>query len=126
MAIQPISNASVVPSEVIHGQKTAVTAEFAVAIRSVTAPTEAKTAVQQPSGIPNMAELERAVDDIRNAVQTQSQGLEFSIDSDSHRTIVKVIDQQTKEVIRQIPSEEALQISKALDQAAGLLIRQKA
>ncbi|KRB93365.1 hypothetical protein ASE07_13280 [Noviherbaspirillum sp. Root189] len=59
-------------------------------------------------------------------MQTQSANLEFSVDEDSNRTIVKVIDQQTQEVLRQIPSEEALKISKALNQVSGLLIRQKA
>jgi flagellar protein FlaG len=40
--------------------------------------------------------------------------------------VVKVIDQQTKEVIRQVPTQEVLEISKAIDRAQGLLIRQQA
>ena len=40
--------------------------------------------------------------------------------------MVKVVDQSTKEVIRQIPSEEMLAIAKALDSLKGLLVRQTA
>ncbi|MFD2272939.1 flagellar protein FlaG [Undibacterium arcticum] len=39
--------------------------------------------------------------------------------------MVKVVDQRTQEVIRQMPSPEALEIAKALDKMQGLLIRQK-
>jgi flagellar protein FlaG len=59
-------------------------------------------------------------------MQSQSQEIQFSIDPDTDRTIVKVIDQRTQEVIRQMPSAEALEIAKALDRLQGLLIRQQA
>jgi flagellar protein FlaG len=60
-------------------------------------------------------------------VQERAQGLEFSIDDDSQRTIVKVIDQRTKEVLRQIPTPEALQIAKSIDaRSGGLLVNQEA
>lgn len=54
-----------------------------------------------------------------------ARNLLFSIDDDSGRTIVKVVDNATKEVIRQIPSEEILSIAKALDRLKGLLIKQE-
>ena len=40
--------------------------------------------------------------------------------------VVKVIDKDSNKVIRQIPSEEVLQISKALDKLQGLLVKQQA
>ena len=55
-----------------------------------------------------------------------AQNLRFSIDDDTGRTIVKVVDMQTDEVIRQMPSKEVLAISKAIDKLQGLLIQQKA
>lgn len=103
--------------------------------RNIAAPEPAKTmglpvepaaAVQQPAAIPTMMQVNQAVKNINKAMQDMAQGIEFSVDEDTHRTIVKVVDQQTKALIRQIPSEEILQIAKALDQAQGLLIRQKA
>jgi flagellar protein FlaG len=48
-----------------------------------------------------------------------AQSLQFSIDEDSKDIVVKVIDQSTKEVVRQIPTEEALEIAKSLDKMRG-------
>lgn len=67
-----------------------------------------------------------AVDKINQVIQASSQGVEFSINNDFNRLIVKVVDQQTNEVIRQIPSEEVLEIARSLDKLQGLLIRQTA
>ncbi|HEX8601051.1 MAG TPA: flagellar protein FlaG [Pseudoduganella sp.] len=72
----------------------------------------------------SMDELKDAVGKLNKSVHAQS--LEFSIDQDSKRTIVKVVDVATKEIVRQMPTEEALQIAKSLDKAMGLLIRQQA
>ncbi|GAB3537640.1 hypothetical protein GCM10027343_01330 [Noviherbaspirillum agri] len=124
MAIPSINTSVSIGMESL--QKGSVAAETPVAARPAAAPAEAVTSVQQPGTVPNMRELDHALDNINKIVQIQSPGLEFSIDPDSNRTIVKVIDRQTQEVLRQIPSEEALKISKSLDQLTGLLIRQKA
>lgn len=97
------------------------------------------TILTSPAGIPQTAgmsgptesrsarreELDRALDDVRKAVEPVARNLLFSIDDDSGRTIVKVVDNATKEVIRQIPSEEILSIAKALDRLKGLLIKQE-
>lgn len=72
------------------------------------------------------AELQDAVATSNNFLKTVTNALEFSIDKDSGDTVVKVVDTATKEVIRQYPSEEMLQIAKALDKIQGLLIKQKA
>ncbi len=84
------------------------------------------TQAVQPSGPGAPAELDEALRNINASMRTMSQSLEFSIDPDTDRTVVKVVDQQTKEVIRQMPSVEALEIAKALDRLQGLLIRQQA
>ncbi|TWI64605.1 flagellar protein FlaG [Pseudoduganella lurida] len=81
-------------------------------------------AVSGTAGTASMDELKDAVGKLNDSVRNQS--LEFSIDEDSKRTIVKVIDLGTKEVVRQIPTEQALQISKSLEKMAGLLIDQEA
>lgn len=72
------------------------------------------------------AELDKAVKDISEFVKTVNNSLQFSIDDELGRTVVKVIDTGTKEVIRQIPSDEMLSIAKALGSIKGLLVQQKA
>jgi len=124
MAIQPTSNPTIARAEVLSRNTGA--GELPVAPRPAAAPTEAAPLVQQPDAVSQIVELERAIRNINQTVQVQASNLEFEIDPDSQRTIVKIVDQQTKEVLRQVPSEEVLSIAKALDQAIGLLIRQKA
>jgi flagellar protein FlaG len=100
--------------------------ESVAAVKPAIAPVVAVAAIQQPEPVENAEQLKQAVKNINQALQEQSQNLEFSIDSDSGRTIVTVVDQQTKTVIRQMPSKEALEIAKSLDKLQSLLIRQKA
>lgn len=70
--------------------------------------------------------LRQAVERINQSLPASSQGIEFSIDEDSDRVIVKVVDRETREVLRQMPSQEALEIAKALDRTQGLLIKLEA
>jgi len=60
-------------------------------------------------------ELDNAVSQLNTYVQSINRNLEFNIDSNSGQTVVKVIDSETDELIRQIPNEEALHIAKQLD-----------
>lgn len=85
-----------------------------------------ENAVQQTVAAPSEGQVNQALQRINKALQRLSPDLEFELDPDTNRAIVKVIDQQTKEVIRQMPTAEALEISKALDKLQGLLVRQKA
>jgi flagellar protein FlaG len=76
---------------------------------------------------PSHEDVSAAVKKMNEAMLGSSQSLQFSIDEDSKDIVVKVIDQSTKEVVRQIPSKEALQIAKSIDKMQqGLLINQTA
>jgi flagellar protein FlaG len=79
-----------------------------------------------PAAEPAPAELAQALKHINQAIKSMSPGIEFSFDEDAHTTVVKVVDVNTKEVLRQMPSAEALEIAKTLDKLQGLLIRQQA
>ncbi len=72
------------------------------------------------------SQLKKAVDSANAAIKDISSDLEFSADPSTGKTIVRVIDRSTQQVIRQIPSEEMLAISKAIDRVQGILIRHKA
>ncbi len=74
----------------------------------------------------NRQQLEEAVKQVNDFVKPINNSIQFSLDDDTGKTIVKVIDLATKDVIRQFPSEEMLSIAKALDKMQGLLIQQKA
>lgn len=87
---------------------------------------ETAAAVKSAAPLPTLDQVAQAVTHLNQSAQAKSQGLEFSIDKDSKRTIVKVIDQTTKEVLRQIPSPEVLELAKSLDETKSLLSKQTA
>ncbi len=72
------------------------------------------------------ASVESAVSRIADFVQNFQRDLQFSIDKDSDRMVVKVVDSNTQEVIRQIPSEETLRIAQNLDSPESLILREQA
>jgi len=76
---------------------------------------------------PSPEELKSAVAAINHVMQQSNQALEFSVDTDSNKTVVKMVDTSTGELIRQFPSEATLAISRGIEQfQQGLLLKQKA
>lgn len=90
------------------------------------AQTVQKAEQSQKSEKPRLQDVEQAARKVENFVKMANSDLQFAIDRDTDQTVVKVIDRGTKEVIRQFPSEEMLQISKSLDKLQGLLVKQQA
>ncbi len=90
------------------------------------APTITGNAVDQTGKSPSLADVTKAVYDINKSIQSNTQGVVFTLDNDENRIVVQVVDQQTKQVLRQIPTEEAIEISKSLNKLQGMLIRQQA
>ncbi|MFT2091425.1 flagellar protein FlaG [Paraglaciecola sp. 2405UD69-4] len=87
-------------------------------------------AVQQNT---NLGQIEDAVTQISEFVQSSSRRqLNFSVDEDSNKQVVKVTDAESGDVIRQIPSEEVLKLSERLQDlqadvgtAVGLLFNKQ-
>ncbi|MDQ0568648.1 flagellar protein FlaG [Variovorax paradoxus] len=71
-------------------------------------------------------QVAEAVREINTSLQSRSVGLQFELDEDTDKMIVKVVDRTSGEVIRQIPSEEVVRIAKVLGKAPGLLVSQAA
>jgi flagellar protein FlaG len=75
---------------------------------------------------PDPVQLQEAVQRAESAVRQFASNLRFSLDRDTGKTVIKILDSETNEVIRQIPSEELLAISRNLDRIEGLLLKQQA
>ncbi|MDP3141091.1 MAG: flagellar protein FlaG, partial [Methylotenera sp.] len=71
-------------------------------------------------------ELVTAVKKLNELVAPALQTVQFSLDEQSERMVVKVVDTASKLVLRQIPNEVVLAMSKTLDKLQGLMIRQTA
>ncbi len=79
-----------------------------------------------PRQLPSAEATRHAARMINDFLKSSSAGIEFSVDDGSNRIVVRVVDSETKQVIRQMPSEEALAIAQSLDRLTGLLLAQDA
>lgn len=103
-------------------------AESAVRPVSADAPKAGAEVAAKPAS-PSPEQLKKAADNISKAAEKSDQNLqfEFSMDTDTNKSIVKVVDKQTGELIRQIPSEETIEIARSIDKfQRSLLLSQKA
>lgn len=121
----------------INASSTSLVSYSAVADK-VVKPMQPEVAVEKPAESArkarevNRAELQQAVDVVNQAVALEQRSLSFSIDDVSGRSVIKVIDYETDELIKQIPSEELLKVAQdikrlqeEMGQSVGLLIDNK-
>ncbi|MCM1513122.1 MAG: flagellar protein FlaG [Oxalobacter formigenes] len=72
------------------------------------------------------ARAQQAADDISDVLASMPRSLNLSVDEDLGRVVVKVMDPETNEVIKQIPSEEALELAKSLSKMRGMFVETRA
>lgn len=72
-----------------------------------------------------LTQLAQSVQMANAVVATTQSSLEFSVDNKSGDVTVKVIDKETKEVIRQIPSKEMQALAKTAESLKGWLVQHK-
>lgn len=70
--------------------------------------------------------LETAVSNMQDFTQNIQRNLNFTISENTGRTIVEVTDSASGEVIRQLPTEEALRLAESLDEMRSLLFTAQA
>jgi len=99
-------------------------------VRQVSAADGQESAVKAPS-TPDI-EVTEAVSSINDHVQPLNRDILFSVDDGTDRTIIRVLDTETQEVIREIPAKEVLALARYLresasdEQADGLIIKAQA
>ena len=76
-------------------------------------------------GATTKQEIERAVAQVREVFQNADSRVEFSVDPDLDRVVVKILDGESGTVIRQIPQQEVIELAKRLERPTGLLLHHK-
>lgn len=61
----------------------------------------------------------RQVEELNRFVRARDAQIQFEIDDSSARVVTKIVDINTREVLRQIPSEEVLRMAEALSDSLG-------
>jgi len=64
-------------------------------------------------------DLKNLGEKLKELIKENDVFLEFKIDKDTNKMILRIIDNQTKEVIQQLPSEVALQIARIISNIEG-------
>lgn len=95
------------------------------AIKNDIAVDEAKKSTEKPPTEMTSNQLEMVAQQLQDFVGGMNKGLEFSVDKDSGRDVVKVIDKSSGDLIKQYPSEELLSVVSKLSDATGALINEK-
>lgn len=74
----------------------------------------------------NMAEVQRAANRAQEVLSRTGASLKFALDDDTGMVVVKVVDTETDQVIRQMPSEEMLALARNMEKLQGLLVKREA
>ena len=80
---------------------------------------------EHSGGEVNKKELDQALTRVREVFQMADSRVEFSIDPDLDRVVVKILDGESGTIIRQIPQQEVIDLAKRLETPTGLLLHHK-
>ena len=78
------------------------------------------------AGAESRAAVEQAVAKANRQMSVVAPALQFEVDPDLGQVIVRLVDRQSQNVLRQVPSPEMLAIARALDRMEALLVRARA
>ena len=95
-------------------------------VRSANSTVDADLRTSVPAPAPTKDQVEQAAVRVKEALRGTTSRLEIEIDSDLHKVVVKILNGESGEIIRQIPSQELLDLAKQLGDPKGLLIRERA
>jgi flagellar protein FlaG len=75
---------------------------------------------------PSREVVAKAAEQIQSFVQSMGRNLSFSIDQTTGYHVVRVVNPETNETVRQLPSEELLRIAQHMTQLNSALVNQRA
>ncbi|RKP45340.1 flagellar protein FlaG [Pararobbsia silviterrae] len=81
--------------------------------------------IQQPLPVSQANSTQQAVTEINAALKRFDTTLEFTVDPSTLTRVVKVVDTDTGQTVRQMPSEDAILAAQKLAEQKGLLIGEK-
>ena len=80
---------------------------------------------QLPLDQPSKEQLEKAVKGINDFIETSNTHIQFKLHEKLNEYYVTVVDNDTKEVVREIPSKKVLDVYAAMTEFIGLIVDKK-
>jgi len=81
------------------------------------------TKVEDSSVLVSEEDVREKVADLNQYMQNLNRSLQFSVDEGSGQTVIQVIDSETEELVRQIPSQELIDVKNTLEEFRGLIFK---
>ena len=128
MAIEALSaSPQIVPQMVdkkVSSSQPVVAVEATLAVKSKPVPEPPKVNIDREPII-SSTELEAKISELNEAMVSRNQDVLFSTDAATGKDVVRVSNKSTGELIRQMPSVEALKAMQNIDQMMGLIFNKK-
>ena len=87
---------------------------------------EAAPGTSTPAPTPTREQVEQAAARVTEVLRGTTSRLEFEIDPDLDKVVIKIRNGESGEIIRQIPSQELLDLAKYIDEPKGFLVSERA
>ncbi|AQS38908.1 flagellar protein FlaG [Shewanella psychrophila] len=120
------SNATSVKSEVVVPLKATTPEASEVEARALVKAIEEGSEASKANKEDNPEKLQEAVAELSDTMSMMKKGLAFRVDDSSGVSVVNVMDMDSGETIRQIPTEEALELAQKLFEVSGMLMKTEA
>jgi flagellar protein FlaG len=128
MAIEAVAANPQVAPQIVNNQgmdsRTVVKAEAIVKHQPKPVPEAPKIDINREP-IMSSKELEVKIGELNEAMVSRNQAVLFSTDPQTGKDVVRVTNKSTGELIRQMPSVEALKAMQNIDQMMGLIFNKK-
>jgi len=108
------------PSVIMQSESAAIAAK--VAAHPVKAAVKIETADKTPL---SAKERDGILKQLNKTLEAFDTHVSLTLDEKSHRTVIKVIDNDTGKVVRQIPDEQMMRISERITQLLGVMYDEK-
>lgn len=86
---------------------------------------QAQTAARVESAQETVDKLERATDQLNDLMLNGQRSLSFSVDKNADQVVVQVVDKSTQELVRQIPTPEALKLAQHIEGMIGVIFNRQ-
>ncbi len=125
---------AVQPKVVVQQPKSAPVEQQKAPEVKVDAAGEAAAAASKARAEVNVEQYARATKEVMQVAAQQIQGylresgrnLNVTLDESTGKYVARVVNPETGEVVRSLPSEETLRIARNIDQMRGMLVNQRA
>jgi flagellar protein FlaG len=124
---QPVAGSSV-PGAALNSRAASVSGGLpsTPAVKAATDAKEVRVVSESEAAKVSTEQTRQSLEDINRVLTGLSISVQFQIDPEYKDVIVRVVDQDSGKVVRQIPTVEVVRIAKAMDNLKGLLFAQTA